>query len=73
MIFPMMRAMPKDLHGRLPHSTNAAESGHWLLYRAVSTGFDLWEGVRRLHRFQREIEMLYAAVAGMVLCDPSQL
>ncbi|KAJ7231573.1 hypothetical protein B0H12DRAFT_1239891 [Mycena haematopus] len=46
----------------LPHSTNAAESGHWLLYRAVGTGFDLFEGIRRLYRFQRETEMLYAAI-----------
>ncbi|KAJ7922631.1 hypothetical protein B0H13DRAFT_2317297 [Mycena leptocephala] len=54
--------MPTDLQAKLPHSTNAAESGHWLLYRSVGSGFDLFEGIRRLYRFQREIEMLYAAV-----------
>jgi hypothetical protein len=66
MIFPAMRTMPVELQARLPHSTNAAESGHWLLYRAVGSGFDLWEGIRRLYRFQREIEMLYAAVTGVL-------
>ncbi|KAJ7483763.1 hypothetical protein B0H11DRAFT_2231915 [Mycena galericulata] len=65
MIFPAMRKMPAELQARLPHSTNAAESGHWLLYRAVGSGFDLWEGIRRLYRFQREIEMLYAAIQGI--------
>ncbi|KAJ7137063.1 hypothetical protein C8R44DRAFT_948832 [Mycena epipterygia] len=62
MIFPAMQKMPAELRARLPNSTNAAESGHWLLYRAVGTGFDLWEGIRRLNRFQRETEMLYAAI-----------
>lgn len=65
MIFPAMRKMPAELQAKLPHSTNAAESGHWLLYRAVGSGFDLWEGIRRLYRFQREIEMLYAAITGV--------
>ncbi|KAF8142672.1 hypothetical protein K438DRAFT_1784474 [Mycena galopus ATCC 62051] len=64
MIFPAMRRMPAELQAKLPHSTNAAESGHWLLYRAVGSGFDLFEGIRRLYRFQRETEMLYAAVTG---------
>ncbi|KAJ7740792.1 hypothetical protein B0H16DRAFT_1728796 [Mycena metata] len=62
MIFPAMQKMPAELRARLPNSTNASESGHWLLYRAVGQGFDLWDGVRRLYRFQRETEMLYAAV-----------
>ncbi|KAJ7763992.1 hypothetical protein DFH07DRAFT_939194 [Mycena maculata] len=62
MIFPAMRKMPADLQAKLPRSTNAAESGHWLLYRGVGFGFDLWEGTKRLYRFQREIEMLYAAI-----------
>ncbi|KAJ7438874.1 hypothetical protein FB451DRAFT_1415998 [Mycena latifolia] len=47
---------------KLPSSTNAGESGHWLLYRAVGTGFDLWEGIRRLYRWNREIEMLHGAI-----------
>ena len=65
MIFSAMRTMPAELQAKLPNSTNAAESGHWLLYRAVGSGFDLWEGIRRLYRFQREIEMFYAAVTGI--------
>lgn len=67
MIFPAMQKMPADLRAKLPNSTNAAESGHWLLYRAVGTGFDLWDGIRRLYRFQRETEMLYAAIRGMFI------
>ncbi|KAJ6451165.1 hypothetical protein C8R45DRAFT_946379 [Mycena sanguinolenta] len=62
MIFPAMRTMPADLLAKLHHSTNAAESGHWLLYCSVGSGFDLFEGIRRLYQFQREIELLYAAV-----------
>ncbi|KAJ7885633.1 hypothetical protein B0H13DRAFT_1889491 [Mycena leptocephala] len=62
MIFPAMQKMPADLRAKLPNSTNASESNHWLLYRAVGYGFDLWEGIRRLYRFQRETEMLYAAI-----------
>jgi hypothetical protein len=65
MIFPAMQKMPADLPTKLPNSTNASESNHWLLYRAVGYGFDLWEGIRRLYRFQRETEMLYAAIIGM--------
>ena len=64
MIFPAMQKMPPELRAKLPNSTNAAESHHWLLYRAVGTGFDLWEGIRRLYRFQRETEMLYNAIIG---------
>ncbi|KAJ7604282.1 hypothetical protein DFH06DRAFT_1310588 [Mycena polygramma] len=62
MIFPAMQKMPAELRAKLPDSTNASESGHWLLYRAVGTKFDLFEGIRRLYRYQRETEMLYAAV-----------
>ncbi|KAJ7240717.1 hypothetical protein C8J57DRAFT_1527386 [Mycena rebaudengoi] len=56
--------MPAELRAKLPNSTNASESNHWLLYRAVGFGFDLWEGIRRLYRFQREMEMLYAEILG---------
>ncbi|KAJ7036408.1 hypothetical protein C8F04DRAFT_1181418 [Mycena alexandri] len=67
MIFPAMQTMPAELRAKLPNSTNASESGHWLLYRAVGHGFDLWEGIRCLYRFRREAEMLYAAItAGQV-------
>ncbi|KAJ6565207.1 hypothetical protein DFH09DRAFT_1081864 [Mycena vulgaris] len=62
MIFPAMQKMPAELRAKLPNSTNASESNHWLLNRAVGFGFDLWEGIRRLYRFQRETEMLYAAI-----------
>ncbi|KAJ6543452.1 hypothetical protein DFH09DRAFT_1088887 [Mycena vulgaris] len=58
--------MPAELRAKLPNSTNVSESNHWLLYRAVGFGFDLWEGIRRLYRFQRETEMLYAAIFGHV-------
>ncbi|KAF7354491.1 hypothetical protein MVEN_01138400 [Mycena venus] len=62
MIFPVMQKMPAELRAKLPNSTNASDSTHWLLYRAVGVKFDLWEGIRRLYRFQRETEMLYAAI-----------
>jgi hypothetical protein len=59
MIFPAMQKMPTDLRAKLPNSTNASESNHWLLYRAVGFHFDLFEGIRRLYRHQRDTEMLY--------------
>ncbi|KAJ6523213.1 hypothetical protein B0H19DRAFT_1085835 [Mycena capillaripes] len=57
-----MQKMPAELRAKLPNSTNASESSHWLLYRGVGFKFDLFEGIRRLYRFQRETEMLYAAI-----------
>ncbi|KAJ7202489.1 hypothetical protein C8J57DRAFT_1735720 [Mycena rebaudengoi] len=62
MIFPAMQKMPADLREKLPGSTNGAESAHNMLYQAAGRGHDIWEGVRRLYRVQRETEMLYEAV-----------
>ncbi|KAF8197330.1 hypothetical protein K438DRAFT_1585218 [Mycena galopus ATCC 62051] len=73
MIFPAMQKMPAELRAKLPNSTNASESNHWLLYRAVGFGFDLWEGIRRLYRFQRETEMLYAAILGLCSTPSSDI
>ncbi|KAJ7200970.1 hypothetical protein C8J57DRAFT_1486534 [Mycena rebaudengoi] len=61
MIFPAMQKMPADLREKLPGSTNGAESAHNMLYQAAGRGHDIWEGVRRLYRVQRETEMLYEA------------
>ncbi|KAJ6625287.1 hypothetical protein B0H10DRAFT_1942558 [Mycena sp. CBHHK59/15] len=62
MIFPAMQRTPAELRAKLPSSTNVTESAHNLLYRAAGQHHDIWEGVRRLYRVQRETEMLYEAV-----------
>ncbi|KAJ7210173.1 hypothetical protein GGX14DRAFT_626610 [Mycena pura] len=62
LIFPAVQKMPASVRARIPDSTNSVESSHWVLYRAVGQQFDLFEGIRRLYRFQRETEMLYHAV-----------
>ncbi|KAJ6605739.1 hypothetical protein B0H10DRAFT_1957155 [Mycena sp. CBHHK59/15] len=60
-----MQRMPAELRAQLPSSTNGAESAHDLLYNAAGRNHDIWEGVRRLYRVQRETEMLYEAVTGL--------
>ncbi|KAJ7130870.1 hypothetical protein C8R46DRAFT_1327960 [Mycena filopes] len=62
MIFPAMQRMPAELRAKLPSSTNGGESAHNLLYGAAGRNHDIWEGVRRLYRVQRETELLYDAV-----------
>ncbi|KAJ7846161.1 hypothetical protein B0H13DRAFT_1646889 [Mycena leptocephala] len=64
MIFPAMQRMPAELRVQLPSSTNGAESAHNLLYGAAGRSHDIYEGVRRLYRVQRETELLYDAVLG---------
>ncbi|KAJ7160010.1 hypothetical protein C8R43DRAFT_1177615 [Mycena crocata] len=54
--------MSAELRARLPSSTNGAESAHNLLYNAAGKKHDIFEGIRRLFRVQRETEMLYEAV-----------
>ncbi|KAJ6468148.1 hypothetical protein C8R47DRAFT_990106 [Mycena vitilis] len=62
MVFPAMQRMSAELRARMPSSTNGAESSHHLLYGAAGKHHDMYEGVRRLYRVQRETEMLYEAV-----------
>ncbi|KAJ7823116.1 hypothetical protein B0H13DRAFT_2376254 [Mycena leptocephala] len=62
MIFPAMQRMSVELRAQLPSSTNGAESAHNLLYGAAGRSHDIYEGVRRLYRVQRETELLYDAV-----------
>lgn len=61
MIFDSHRRMDPVLWDSMPDSTNAEESMHWRLYRAVEKKHDLMDGIYGVRAFLQHFEHQIAA------------
>ncbi|KAH7907178.1 hypothetical protein BJ138DRAFT_1014934 [Hygrophoropsis aurantiaca] len=64
MLFPPFRAMREDIWQSIPNTTNAEESMHWKIYRAVGSGYTLMAGMLYLLVFASHYDELAAAKSG---------
>ena len=67
MIFQSHRRMDPVLWDSMPDSTNAEESMHWRLYKAVNRSNDLMAGIYGVLAFLQHLEKEVSHVLGMVI------
>lgn len=66
MIFASLRTMDQDLSEALPNTTNAEESMHWRLYRAVGSKNTFLSGIEGLVAVANLMERQNDAIKGQI-------